>query len=482
MDNVEEKREEEEEVDLVYEENKAKLFKAIDDHKNVFLTGMAGTGKSFLIKNMVNEYKDKMKIYITSTSGTSAALIGGKTIHSFSGIGMSNSYDQAIARIKKLEDKKNKIKNTTNKGKGNEQIIDSIDQILDCDLLVIDEISMCGVGLLEILDKVFQYVRKTEGVPFGGIQVIFTGDFLQLPPVKDGWAFKSPIWDSLKLVPIVLKKVYRQLNDATYTEILSRIRVAKQIPSDNVVMFNRKRVYSEISSSLGEMDIKPTFLYSKNIDIDIKNKEELSLNTNKEVCLIANDGYSVKEEKGLYDQYLHMLAPYEITLKVGAQVMLRRNLDVKNGLCNGSRGIVVGFEYENPDNPNEVTSVNVKFRHPDGSTTFTNEIQRHSFEYAEIREVIDIETHRKVYKEVTLAVRNQFPLTLAYALTIHKSQGCSLDSAVVDLGNRVFGDHMVYVALSRVRNLQSLYILGYNPNKITVSQEVIEFLKSINAI
>lgn len=414
------------------------FYDAIDENRNIFLTGVAGSGKSYLISQMMRRdslsLKSK-KIYITSTTGVSAVSIGGRTIHSFSGIGICKTKDHAY--------------NTT-KSKPS-----AVAMIKSCDILVIDEISMAGCNLLENLDHVFKKVRKSKKV-FGGIQVIFTGDFLQLPPVDDQFAFQSPVWKELNLTIIHLKKVYR-FTDPIYSELLMRVRTATHTREDNKILMKRKKAYDKLDSSEGgTLEIKPTFLYGKRVNTEQKNMEELEKNPNTLHTVVSQDEVGDDPKAPPVPQdLLNNLAPEKLHLKIGAQVMLTKNMDVSGGLCNGSRGVVTKISGDR-------TTISVKFLN--GKEI---EFDKNPYKYM----ITDNNG-----KEKTRATRHQFPFILAYALTIHKAQGSSLDCAIVDAGNNIFEAHMTYVALSRIRSRDGLYLKNYEPSKITVHPDVMAYL------
>jgi len=384
-----------------------KLIELVKSQRNVFLTGQGGTGKSYLI----NQLKKEIDIDVTSTTGISAYLIKGSTIHSYCGIGVLSKYSVKDV-LKKI--KKNKLAKR---------------RLIECKTLVIDEISMLGKKYFEMMNETFKLVRNDDR-PFGGICIILTGDFMQLPPINDGYVFESDVWDELNLEIIKLEKVYRQ-TDEIYKGILSRVRLGKQTNEDNVELYKRVKAYHETNFD----DIKPTFLTSRRTDVDQMNKDELEKNPNDLVIYKAEDD----------DKNLDWIAPSVLYLKVGAQVMLTVNINVERGLANGSRGVVMKLG----------EMVYVKF--------LSGEIipfERHEFKYEEDDKV---------------STRKQFPFILAYCTSIYKSQGSTLDMAVIDLGYTVFGHHSVYVALSRVRSLKGLYLKSYIPNKITVDERVVDF-------
>ena len=405
---------------------------------NVFLTGPGGVGKSYYINQLKKECES---LVVTSTTGVSSFNLGAQTIHSFSGIG-------ALKKTDTLENVMKRVKKTK-----------SMERISQAKILVIDEISMLGQSYLEMLDKVFRKVRGKNAI-FGGIQVIFTGDFLQLPPVDDEFCFHSDIWGALEMKTIYLTKMYR-VNDPLYTSILERVRVGRHTPDDNRELYKRYFAYREMSEMMEREEkenekenekkndenkendtekIRPTFLYSKKVNVHEKNMEELQRNPNE--MLIFQPQYVPGKSE---DDIKKTLTP--LYLKVGAQVMLTVNMDCDNGLVNGSRGVIVAYENQ---------ALKVKFLN--GSVM---SFPRH--------EHVCEEDGKVLYKII------QFPFILAYALSIHKVQGSTLDFAVIDIGHSVFESSMSYVALSRVRNLEGLFLMAFQPHKIFCNKEALAF-------
>lgn len=398
---------------------------------NVFMTGPGGVGKSYYINKLKEEMKDS--ITITSTTGVSSFNLKAQTIHSFSGIG-------AFKRGDRLEDILKKLKKT-------KRMESTCAKIQQCTLLVIDEISMLGKYFLEMIDELFRKIRHSEE-PLGGLQVIFTGDFLQLPPVSDEFCFKSDVWDQLDLKTIYLTKMYR-VSDPVYTKMLERIRMGKHNAEDNQILYKRFFAYKEYKEKEKKENltsIQPTFLYSKKVNVHEKNMEELEKNPNE--MLIFRSVITDKRPDIIINKTEELLY-----LKIGAQVMLTVNLDCDNGLVNGSRGVITGYDTSQQ-------SLTVKFLN--GSEL---SFQRHEFVYEEDGKVL--------YKMI------QFPFILAYALSIHKVQGCTLDYAIVDIGHSVFEASMSYVALSRVRSLEGLFLEAYQPYKIFCDKEALEFYEKL---
>ena len=296
---------------------------------------------------------------------------------------------------------------------------------------------MLGSIYLSALSKGFKLVRKNEK-PFGGIQVIFTGDFYQLPPIQDDYAFESDIWKELNLKTILLEKVYR-FTDELYSNMLARIRKGQHTPEDNVELFKRVKAFQELN--MDDFEIQPTFISCKRIDVYEKNKEELDKNPNELVMYLSRDDGDIT--------FLDIVAPKKLELKIGSQVMLTVNKNVEEGLVNGSRGVIIKLDSD---------MIAVKLMK--GNIEI---FERHEFIYEEDGKVI--------------GKRLQFPFILSYCLTIHKIQGSTIDCAIMDIGNSIFENSMSYVALSRVKSLSGLYLKAYSPYKIQVNKKVEEFYK-----
>lgn len=413
----------------------ARALRAALSGKNICITGPAGTGKSHIVKIIKEHFEEKkMNVALTSSSGKSAVNIGGKTIHSWSGIHLCQSKETAIRNVLKYKNPQYNINSTH--------------------VLVIDEISMVSGLLLDILDYVFRIVRNCNSA-FGGIQVIMVGDFYQLAPVKAAkYAFESDYWDQYVQEVIELKQVFRQQN-AQFVKVLNKIR--KGEVDDEVIDTFEPCIGREYEGL-----IKPTQLYPVNEMVDMMNEDELfklqsednpieSFDATDDVPKQAKSRYTPSakaKEEALARLDKECRAPKELLLCKNAQVMLLKNLNVQAGLANGSRGVIIG--YNNHGWPK------VKFLNG---------------------QEVDIapEKWRVRYSKDVVAERIQFPLTLAWAMSIHKSQGITVDLARVDLGDRIFGDGMIYVALSRCRSLEGLQIDSINWNLVNVSRRVKRF-------
>lgn len=394
---------------------------------NVFLTGSAGTGKTYLLNKFVLYLKKtKIKVAVTASTGIAATHLGGRTIHSWSGIGIKKNLDEkTIEKLVKNKYLRERIKETK--------------------ILIIDEISMFDADRLDLVDSVCKRVRDSF-LPFGGIQIIMSGDFFQLPPVsrdqEPRFAYESSIWQSSDIKVCYLIEQFRQ-NDLKFTNILNKIR-SNEAGQEELNLL-RTRLYKPINSS-----VKPTQLYTHNIDIDAINDYELS-RIPKEETFYYMTSHGPKNLVDLLKK--GCLAPEELKLRVGAIVMFVKN-NFGAGYVNGTLGKVVDYD------DNEYPIVRTK----SGCKIIASPTSW------------DIEEDDRVIASI-----RQVPLRLAWAITVHKSQGMSLDAAEIDL-SKSFECGMGYVALSRVRTLDSIKLIGINQLALKVNSEIVkrdkEFKKS----
>lgn len=407
------------------------FFRNFFTKKNIFLSGSAGTGKSFCIEKLC-EFLEEVRhpLGITSTTGVSALNIGGSTVHSWAGIGLAD--DDGMALLDKVSNNKkatNRIKNSK--------------------LLIIDEISMASSSLLDKIDIVCQFIRNCEA-PFGGLQVVFVGDFCQLPPVfnkfeEEKFAFESDAWKHAKITTINLTEIVRQNNDPLFAKFLNEVRFGISTGIDILSPCYDRQFPDD--------GIFPVRLFCKNYNVDQYNHDKLDELVSREKTY-----YPVDDAPEQWVKFLdkNCRAPSPLTLKVGAQVMLLVNLDVAGGLVNGSVGVVEKL-YD--------SSVVVRFI----NGTFPIE----PFEWEIKQNEVNVlgET-----KKVKVASRKQIPLRLSWANTIHKVQGATLDRAEVD-ASEAFACGQTYVALSRIRSLESLRLKKFNPNKITANKKCLDFYR-----
>lgn len=398
--------------------------------RNTLITGSAGTGKSTLLKVIREDSCGTLGI--CASTGIAAVAVGGMTVHSWAGVGIADRPAKDIAAG--LLSKKN----------------EAYTRILRYKRLAIDEVSMIGSHLFTTLDWVFRHVRKELEAPFGGMQLVLFGDFLQLPPVgqaEDGtrFCFESPSWEQARIKVAMLTKVFRQ-QDAAFSSALNDIRVGNLTPSARELLNSRH--YGHVSDLADPSpEIKPVIVHTHNAEVDAINREILYKLPGDIKTFNASDS---GRERELQTLQKNCLAPAELILREGAQVMLLKNLDPLGGLANGSIGIVTGFAVFGG-------MPTVKF-----ANGITRTIERAEWSIKDGDRV--------------LALRIQVPLRLAWAITAHKSQGMTIDKIEVHLGG-VFEDGQAYVALSRARTLGGLYIRSGGRASIRANRDAVEFYR-----
>lgn len=424
-------------------------LQAILQGRNVFLTGQGGTGKSFLIKKIADSFKERNKtLAITATTGCAALLLGegAKTIFSWAGVGLG-------------EDPTGKLIAMISRSKK------TLTRWLLTDALIIDETSMMTADLFEKLDAIAKNLRANQ-LPFGGIQLILVGDFYQLPPVakQQGpevkFVFESPLWSQTIQHIIELKQIMRQ-TDPVFQKILSEAREAYLSPESHAILKGRMGLPWQKDK------IRPSLLFTRRSEVDYINISNLKALKGERHTFSATTKYSAvatnKKDTEAVQKAITKLdrdAAYspELTLAVDAQVMLIKNISIETGLVNGSRGVVTGF------GPGPLYEPKVLFKGHSYPVTISPQ---------------DWEVEDAGVKGVK---RSQLPLVLAYAITIHKSQGSTLDCALVDISASTFEYGQAYVALSRAKSLEALYIHDIDPKAIRAHPKVIAFYKGIKPL
>jgi hypothetical protein len=400
---------------------------------NVFLTGEPGSGKTYTVNQYTKWLREHgINVAITASTGIAATHIGGMTIHSWSGIGVKQMLSsQDLKRIS-----------------GNKRVAD---RIRNAHVLVIDETSMLSARTFALVEMACRAVRG--GIdPFGGLQVILVGDFFQLPPVvrkqeydpffdagmfevEDDtglFAYASPAWKSLNLEVCYLSEQHRQ-EDPVFLEFLLSLRGG--------VVTSAHRTLLESRRNAAATRAEGTHLFSHNIDVDRLNDRELEkLPGEAKVFPMQSDG---SKELVLILQK-GCLSPEILALKIGSRVMFTKN-DQSYHYVNGTLGVVTGFSE--------------KDGYPIVKTNSGRTI------------LAEPEDWKIEEDEKTLARITQIPLRLAWAITIHKSQGMSLDAAHMDLSG-VFEHGQGYVALSRVRTLAGLSLAGWNEKALQINPEI----------
>lgn len=409
------------------------VVKSFEQGNNLFITGGAGSGKSYLLSFLKRNYAG-LGLEVTASTGIAAVNIGGSTIHSWAGIGLANlPIAQIIENL--LSPKLARVRRKIRRARA----------------LAIDEISMISAEVFEILNKVFQAVRENDE-PMGGIQILLFGDFLQLPPVNRGGAnfnfcFDSQTWRDLNLQSFVLDGSFRQ-SDETFVKILNNLRIGNLNKSDREILESRIAI-EDISA------IRPTILTTHNLKVEQINSLELKKIPREE---IVHQAEYFGEPAKIEFLKKNCLAPELLSLKVGAQVMMIKNTYQKEGIINGSLGIIRDFS------PRKNYPV-VEFSNKKILTIAPEEWLIERFD--EEKKII-----------VTDARTNQVPLILAWAMTIHKSQGLTLDKISCDLSD-AFSPGQVYVALSRARSLEGVFIKSINFEKIFVDHAAVKFYRDL---
>ena len=399
-----------------------KAFNLVKAGTTIFMTGAGGVGKTYVLKEIVVwANKAGKNLALTSSTGTSALTLGNgmaKTIHSYLHIFLAKKtpYEMSLYTKSKAPQVVKKLK--------------------ELEILAIDELSMISD---ELFDKISEYlcILRKDKRPFGGVQLVLTGDFFQLPPVNGEYCFHSKTWKDLNPRIIELVDQIRQDGDEEFQKILTEARWG------NISNASVRRLATLPVADFGE--VIPTILYSKNINVDtINEKEYQKLLQSGAQERIYDSTYSQNRNTKLWAEALKI--PEKVALCIGAQVMLTVNLSVEEGFANGSRGMITELRDEGPV---------VLFKNGE-------QILLEYWIYTDEDEDI---------------WASAIPLKLAYALTIHKSQSMTLDALSTDLGPSIFEYGQAYVALSRVRDLKSLKILNILKSSFQAHEDVIKFYK-----
>jgi ATP-dependent DNA helicase PIF1 len=358
---------------------------------NIFITGGAGVGKSYLVGEIVKS--TKKNIGVCAMTGCAALLINGATLHSYLAIGLATDPAKVLA---------NKVR----------KFVTIVQRIIDLDILLIDEVSMLNDELFEKVYEFLQLVRKNIK-PFGGVQMIFVGDPFQLAPVDGSYCFTSKLWKDIKVH--TLTQNMRQAGDQEFKDLLDRVRWGKCSPEDLESL-------QKLKTTTFPDGIIPTRLYSKNINVDAINQSELnklSTEPREYVAIHLNES----SKKWATSNKI----PEKSLFKIGAQVMCTRNIPLL-GLVNGSRGVITAFESD---------SVVIRL--------LNGEIVRLTY--------VTVTPFDNPYISVQF-----LPLKLAWAITIHSSQGMTIDALEVDLGRDIFACGQAYTGLSRAKSLSTVRV------------------------
>lgn len=389
---------------------------------NVFLTGAAGSGKSHLLRHFLKD-KDPKLFPVLASTGAAAILIGGRTFHSFFGLGILEGGVQA----------------TVERASKNRRLIR---RLRETEGIVIDEISMLSSVTLRAAEEIARKARANTRA-WGGLRVIAVGDFCQLPPVnpfarEKEWAFLDPTWEKSEFEPAILREIMRT-SDKEFLRVLNFVRYG-HVNRDVRDYLERRRVRVPDH-------FNGTRLFARREDVERQNLERLSkLRTPLHEFATSYAGNA----KAIEDFKRHAPIPETISLREGALLMLRQN-DPKQRWVNGSLGHLI-----------EVTPLRLGLRLLSGREVY---VDRMDFT------LLDAEG-------LPVATASNFPVTLAYALTIHKAQGATLDQMTVDL-RRLWEPGQAYVALSRARASESVWIEGWSESSIFLDPAVLKFHRSL---
>ena len=413
-------------------------YKAMINEENIFITGPGGSGKSHVLNTFIDYFKEHLenetqKLYVTSSTGLSSLLIQGITIHQFSGLGSaSKDIDYYIDRVKKNKNIRNRWKNTKT--------------------LIIDEISMISDEFFEKLDILGQKIRRNNN-PFGGIQIIVSGDFLQLPPVKcTGFCFESFTWDISIDRTFYFDKILRQ-SDKNLQSILNKVRLG--CVDDKVKTILNGCLNKKLENKHG---IIPTLLFSRKDMVQNYNEEKLEelINKGMQKREYSSSFHFSKEVSSESETFLKELMNNQYNIEdnliftVGCQVMLNAN-NVYEGLANGSRGIIVDFSKNGNPIVHFLNDTIVEIKYKD----------------------------YKIEDSHNTVIKKQIPLIYAWAITIHKAQGMSLEFLETDIGHSIFEYGQAYVVLSRIKNLEGLSLMNIDYSKIKAHPKILDFYNKI---
>lgn len=424
----------------------------VKEIKNVFLTGSPGTGKSYTLSEIIKILNVKKRKYgVTALTGCAALLIKGQTLHSFLSLGLgTDKTEKIVENIKKYKPNYNKIYNLQT--------------------LIIDEISMMDNILFDKISEILSII-KNNNKPFGGIQIILIGDFYQLPPISGDFCFNSELWKKLNLCTVELTELVRQKDDIEFQEILQELRNCNiSDKTYDKLLLLKKTIFPK--------NIVPTKLHALNTNVDIINNREFiklykknnsiidkSLNITSLPNIIFYPKEDDKELPDIYEANVKTVYTYNISsnnskinkdeyivnLIIGLKIIITRNIDFDNGLVNGTLGTIINL------------------------TPY----------YVSIRDINDNVHNIKYYTDKntngSLLINNTsfMPIKPAYALSIHKSQGSTLDAVEIDGGTNIFTSGQLYTAISRAKTLKYVKLIDLDKGSFMTSDKVKKFYKTL---
>ena len=397
------------------------ILELINNGDNLLFHGPGGTGKTFTIQQIYESFRDYKNIKMVTPTGIAAVNLHPDTVvinslFRIPPIDISRHSDKEIESL---------ILEIAKKNENN-------DKLIKLNLLIVDEISMVGSFHLTVIDFVLKYIRNNSK-PMGGVHVIFSGDYYQLCPVKDDWGFHSKVWDKLELKLVEFNDPKRYTNLETF-EFLERLRKNKLTDSDRLLLESRKTAYENKEHKKAE--IMPAVLYPTNRSVNEMNTKKLNKLPDALFTSVASDSFQINARfnkelvRNKAKKELDEMCPNIIEFKKGAKILLTKNIDITLELVNGTLGKI-----------EEINGENVLIKTEKGSRHWISKV------------IFSQES--KDYK----ANRSQYPFKLAWAITIHKCQGLTLNSAIIDLTN-IFTKGQAYVGISRVKNIENLFIIG----------------------
>ncbi|MBR5216584.1 MAG: AAA family ATPase [Bacteroidales bacterium] len=408
-------------------------------NNSFFLTGKAGTGKSTFLRHICQEVKKRF--VVLAPTGVAAMNVGGQTIHSFFGLSFG-------------------VQGPNNYGSIDKDRIELLNKI---DTIIIDEVSMVRCDMVDVIDRMLRRHRN-DPHPFGGVQVVFVGDLFQLPPVinmadkallrkfykSTGYYFyDSNVLSNVKLPKIEFTKVYRQ-NDPAFIELLDRFRVGAVQPSD-IVKLNTRVVDEDLIGIDESFRITLTTRKDDAALINENRLAEIGVKSFSYTATYFGDCSKIKDA-----------AEDNLVLKVGAQVMFIRNIR-RNGCVNGTIGVV-----------SELSEDIIKVKLENGTVCEVETEVWEAFEY-------QYNESAKVVEKKVIGKMTQYPLRLAWAITIHKSQSLTFDKVAINFGKGAFTYGQTYVALSRARSFAGIELMQHiNQNSVMVSRDILSFAKEYN--
>lgn len=406
--------------------------------ENLFISGLAGSGKTTVINRFTElidaEYEGAFNIAVTASTGIAATLIGGTTIHSWAGLGISKDPFNSKEIPPHMWGRAYNLRNV--------------------DVLIIDEVSMLPAYLFTKLDKALQHFRRNKE-PFGGVQLVLIGDFLQLPPVvrrgeedvDHRYIIETDAWRSASINYCFLDKSYRATDDRL-KKMLTEIATGRVSDHTRDIIEDRK-------SGSQRKDAVYTTLFTTNANVEKYNQETLQKNTAPSKFYPVET--SLGSKKDIETTIKKYSVPEQLELKVGATVILTKNIQTSQGLiANGSLGVIESFVGDTP---------RVRFNR--GGTHL---IPKAPYSLTERQEIPATSTSKASSYEAIIATVHQIPLKLGYAITVHKSQGQTFDGVTLDL-SKCFQPGLGYVALSRVRTVDDLVITGFSEKAFDVSEK-----------